>query len=264
MAYLYANNVATTLTGAVGATDTVIYVANGALFPAPTGGDVFALTMTDAATGTAKVEIGICTARTGNALTVTRAQDGTSALSFAIGDAVSMRVIAKQAADYLSKAYGGTVLSSVTYSGAVSFGGTVTLTNGGNISGLVVTGSQMANQTITATQIANQTITATQIANQTITGAQVLPHTFVASESPNDIAVGYNSGSGRVEIKVDGNSFGGTWPIIANNATNATNATTAANGVVHFNQYSTDFCQIILSNGNFAVFGTINLSGGGF
>jgi hypothetical protein len=85
--YLFANNAKSTLAAPLATTDTTVILSagTGALFPNPTGGDLFTLTLTDAASGTI-YEILHCTARTADTLTVTRAQEGTTALNWAAGD----------------------------------------------------------------------------------------------------------------------------------------------------------------------------------
>ena len=77
--YLFANNASTTLASPISASSTTIsvYPGQGALFPSPTSGQGFTVTLTDAATGKL-TEIMLCTNRTGDTLTVTRAQEGLS------------------------------------------------------------------------------------------------------------------------------------------------------------------------------------------
>ena len=87
---LYQNNSASTIAANVAATDTTIQVALGAMFPTPTGTDFFLLTLEKAGA----VEIVRCTSRVGNALTVERAQEGTTATTFSVGDLAEMRITA--------------------------------------------------------------------------------------------------------------------------------------------------------------------------
>lgn len=87
---LFSNNASTTLAVAINAAATSIVVASGkgALFNAPTGGDYELVTLSDS-TNTEVVKV---TARSTDTLTVTRAQEGTTAQSFAIGAKVEARV----------------------------------------------------------------------------------------------------------------------------------------------------------------------------
>ena len=89
---LYTNNAATTLLAAITAGDGSLTVATGtgALFPSPTGSDYAWLTLTSS-TGT---EIIKCTSRSGDTFTVTRGQQSTAALPFAVGDALTLRITA--------------------------------------------------------------------------------------------------------------------------------------------------------------------------
>ena len=87
MAFLFANNANTTLAGPLGTGTTTANVATGtgALFPSPSGGNSFALTLISASNSLI-TEIVYCTARTGDALTIVRAREGTGALSWNTGD----------------------------------------------------------------------------------------------------------------------------------------------------------------------------------
>lgn len=69
------SNVATTATLASG---------TGALFPSPSGGQYFTLTFSD--TGNTIHEITRCTERSGDVVTITRGQEGTTALAWNAGD----------------------------------------------------------------------------------------------------------------------------------------------------------------------------------
>lgn len=91
---LYANNAAGTLLAGItnAATSLTLGAGQGAKFPAPTPPQVFYVTLTDAATQTL-IEIVKVTAVSGDVFSITRAQDGTSALSWSAGDIVSQRVI---------------------------------------------------------------------------------------------------------------------------------------------------------------------------
>jgi len=85
--YLFANNASSTLAAPISSTATTVELAagTGLLFPTPGAGQAFTLSLTDAATGKIN-EIMLCTARTADTLTVTRAQEGTTAVSWTTGD----------------------------------------------------------------------------------------------------------------------------------------------------------------------------------
>jgi hypothetical protein len=100
--FLFANDASSTLAGPISNSATAVNLASGqgALFPNPSAGQQFALTFNDQATGLL-TEIVYCTARTGDALTVVRAQEGTVAQSWLAGDLAANLVTAGQMAAML-------------------------------------------------------------------------------------------------------------------------------------------------------------------
>jgi hypothetical protein len=89
--FIATNNASTTLAGAItaGATTCALAPGTGANFPNPTGGQQFALTFIDAATGL-NTEIVYVTARSGDTITtMVRAQEGTTAKAWLAGDLAS-------------------------------------------------------------------------------------------------------------------------------------------------------------------------------
>ena len=93
MAVKFSNNSSATLASAIVSGSTTIALASGqgALFPTLTGSAFFFTTLVDSSNN---IEIVKVTARTGDSLTVTRAQGGTSARSFSAGDKCELRVVA--------------------------------------------------------------------------------------------------------------------------------------------------------------------------
>lgn len=92
---LFSNDSLSSLADAVGAADTSIRLVSGggAQFPDPGPNEYFVAQFLDAATGE-RFEIVHVTARTGDVLTVLRAQEGTSAQNWLIGDAFAATVTA--------------------------------------------------------------------------------------------------------------------------------------------------------------------------
>lgn len=86
---LYANNAKTTLAAPITSTQTTIAVApgTGSLFPNPTTGQAFKVTLVSASSASV-FEVCLCTARTGDVLTIIRAQEGTSGQPFVLSDVV--------------------------------------------------------------------------------------------------------------------------------------------------------------------------------
>ena len=91
MAILVANNATSYLAGTLTAVDTSLTVSSGTgtLFPTISGSDVFYVTLTNTSNQNEIVKV---TAKSTDTFTIVRAQDGTSALPFAIGDKVELRV----------------------------------------------------------------------------------------------------------------------------------------------------------------------------
>ena len=101
MVAIFANNATGKLGGDVTTSSTtlILQTGNGALFPSPTAGDYFPITVVKA-DGT--LEIMKCTARSVDILTVMRSQEGTTAKAFSIGDRVSLRVTAGSLTDFVA------------------------------------------------------------------------------------------------------------------------------------------------------------------
>ena len=101
--FIFANDAISTLAVAVAPTDMLITVAagTGGLFPNPaTDAQRVALTVQDAATGLIK-EIMYGRTVKGDTISVERAQEGTTAQAWAVGDKVSNFVTAATAANFV-------------------------------------------------------------------------------------------------------------------------------------------------------------------
>lgn len=85
---LFSNNIVTTLQSnlAIGATTITLAPGGGAGLPSPTGGQFFTMTLIPAAQPSTAFEVVYCTARSGDVLTVTRAQEGTANQAWLAGD----------------------------------------------------------------------------------------------------------------------------------------------------------------------------------
>lgn len=129
MAVLLKNNAVSRLAASLttGATSLSVTAGDGAKFPTPTGGDWFPLTLIKP-DGT--LEIVSCTSRSGDVLTIVRAQEGTAALAFNSGDRAELRVTAGALAEFgqINKGNFWSKTQTLTL-GAVS-NGQVQLTNG--------------------------------------------------------------------------------------------------------------------------------------
>ena len=90
MAVVFKNNAKTTLASGINSSATSITVSDGDVFPSLTGSDIFFVTFDDGTNN----EIVKVTARSGNTLTVVRAQESTTARSFSTGDEAQLRLTA--------------------------------------------------------------------------------------------------------------------------------------------------------------------------
>jgi hypothetical protein len=92
---LFANNANATLASGITNVATSMSLASGkgALFPNPSGGDWFLLTLTQAGIESSW-EIVKCTARSTDTLTIVRAQEGTTGLAWATADKAELRLTA--------------------------------------------------------------------------------------------------------------------------------------------------------------------------
>ena len=90
MAVKYTNNAKSTLASGINSSVTSASVADGSVFPSLGAGEYFYITFDDGSNN----EIAKVTARSGNTLTIVRAQDNTTARAFSSGDSAELRVIA--------------------------------------------------------------------------------------------------------------------------------------------------------------------------
>jgi len=93
MDILFVNNAKTLLDGQILNTDLSAEVDDGSLFPSPTGGQYFYATLQNPADDT-DYEIIKATARSSNTITIERAQEGTSAQTWADGTLFELRLTA--------------------------------------------------------------------------------------------------------------------------------------------------------------------------
>lgn len=111
MSVKFTNNAVAALAASVSTTSTTIAVtpSAGVLFPVLAAGDWFPVTVLDS---TGAFEIMRCTARSGDTLTVTRAQEGTAAKAFNAGARVEHRVTSDALAAVKTEAIATAVATS--------------------------------------------------------------------------------------------------------------------------------------------------------
>jgi hypothetical protein len=117
--FVFANNVSTTLASAVSTSSTTITLASSANLPTSIpSGYVLAITLNDAATRN-NYEIVYATAVSGATLTVERAQEGTSALAWLVGDYAYSGPTAGQQASFAEESGNNTFTGNNTFDGGV-------------------------------------------------------------------------------------------------------------------------------------------------
>jgi hypothetical protein len=173
---LFANNAQSNLAGPITSTSTTLNLTTGSgvLFPVPGAGQLFKVTLTDAATGLIR-EIMHCTAVSGDALTVIRAQEGTTAVAWLAGDLVGNLLTAGSMGAFAQTA----TLPASVYSG----------TDQGTANALSVPTTSPA----ISAPVAGQIFLITKSASA---GANTASVTLQVGTSPTNYSVVYNTGSG--------------------------------------------------------------------
>jgi hypothetical protein len=134
--FVFNNNASSLSASAITPSDTTVVVqaGQGSLFPAVGAGEVAATTLEDVS---GNIEVVYCTGRTGDTLTIVRAQEGTTALSFASGSRVEQRITAAVMASFLQK-NGGDSMSGITQMTGVLALGSAGSIQGGELAGTAI------------------------------------------------------------------------------------------------------------------------------
>lgn len=129
MPVILRNNAVSRLAAALTASATTLSVTagQGGLFPPVAAGDWFPVTIIKA-DGT--LEICRCTGRNGDVLTVARAQEGTAAQTFAVGDRVELRLTMAAMAEFVQLANANTWPNSQYYNAVNYHRSAIQLSNG--------------------------------------------------------------------------------------------------------------------------------------
>lgn len=99
--FLFANNAVSTLAAPIGPFETTAVLASGtgSLFPNPGAGQAFAITFQPAAGG-GNNEIAYCTARSGDSLTISRAEEGSANQAWSVNDTAQNLITAGALASF--------------------------------------------------------------------------------------------------------------------------------------------------------------------
>lgn len=145
----FKNNATATIAASITSSDTLIVLSSslGSLFPTLSAGEYFYGTLYNAL---GVYEIVKVTARSGDNLTVVRAQDGTTAVGFTAGDGFAQRLTAASLENFSQ------LDSNNTFSGNNTFTGSNTLS--GSFTGGTFTNSTVTNPTLTGGTVNNTPI----------------------------------------------------------------------------------------------------------
>ena len=121
MGIVFKNNAKTTLASSLSNSATSATVTDGSVFPSLSAGEFFLVTFDDGSNN----EICKCTARSGNTLTIVRAQESTTARAFSSGDSAEGRVTAGVLEtiqeNIAAKSANQTVFNATTAGGATTY-----------------------------------------------------------------------------------------------------------------------------------------------
>ena len=189
------------------ATTITLFPGAGALFPNPSGGNYFRILITDIATSNYN-EIVLCTARSGDVLTVTRNAEGTLARSWLAGDIIENVMTAGAFSELRSQglnsntAIGALSLDSVTTGANNSAVGTSSLRSNTTGTGNSTLGYQSARY------LSNGSTALTIATNSTYIGSNTKAS---ANNVTNETVIGYNAiGSGSNTVTIGGSAVTGT------------------------------------------------------
>lgn len=179
MSVKFSNNGKTTLSAGISASDTSVPVTDASVLPAITGSEYFYMSLEDTS---GNIEIVKVTGVSSNTLTVTRAQESTTARAFTSGDKAENRLTAAGLNDVATQAD-----TDTTYTAG---------------SGLSLTGTEFANTA------PDQTVALTGAGATSISGTY--PNfTITSTDTNTDTDTTYTAGSG---LSLTGTEFANTAP----------------------------------------------------
>jgi len=197
MGILFSNNASGTLAGShnSSATALTLTTGQGALFPAPSGGDYFYATIVDASNN---IEIVKCTGRTTDTLTVVRGQEGTTAMALSATDKVDLRLTAA----------GLAVLRDSSIETA-------------RLADSAVTTAKIANSNVSTAKLADSAVSTAKLADGAVTAAKMATGASLANlgftpvrqgggtgQDTNTVYMGWAVASLKFKLQVDSTDKG--------------------------------------------------------
>lgn len=137
--FVFSNNGSALLASSISNSDTTatVQAGSGPLFPSIAAGQVAVIALEDV---NGDIEIAYATSRTGDALTLVRGREGTTAIAFASGSRVENRASAAVFAAMLQKTGGDTLSGTTNLTGVLQLGSAGSI-QGGEIAGTPIRGS---------------------------------------------------------------------------------------------------------------------------
>lgn len=176
---VWTNNASSLLASGItaGSTTVTVTAGQGALFPAISSGQYSVGTLEDTS---GNIEVVFITGRTTDTMTITRAQENTTALSFASGSRFELRVTAGVLATLLQKT------GADTLTGTTNLAGILALGSGGSIQGGEFTGALRGAPGVTGNQI---TVPANGTSPATMGGSTLLTTSNLVGSLPSGVGV---------------------------------------------------------------------------
>lgn len=136
---VFANNASSLLASGILSTDATLTVnsGDGSLFPAIAAGQIAVGTLEDTS---GNIEVVHITAKTGDAMTILRAQESTAAAPFASGSRFELRVTAGILATLLQKTGSDTLSGTTAFTGILNMGSAGSI-RGGELAGVAIRGA---------------------------------------------------------------------------------------------------------------------------